>query len=859
MSRLPRDMSLSSIPERDLEPVDAGGPDAAAAAPTDPLARIHSLLRGRYWLAALLATVGLAAGGFGGYRLQTPQYESTGLVQIKPIIPAILYQTDLNGDMPRFESFVDSQVALMSGERVIKMAMEDPEWVKLGRGLSAEATLDFMRNLNVSRAKGSELVTVQVTDPDPVAAQTAVGAVIRAYQRRHGEEDPDGVGRRIAVLEERKNVFAGELTALNGRIRDIATEYGSPAIEQIHQFKMAELNKLESLLHEAELAVALAEGAPASASTHPGTHPATRPATRPARGATAAAAARGQQTEPPAAERQQTPEELSLVSPELRELLASRRELQRRVSVDRARFGRQHARVADGEASLAVIEEQIREVSTTVRRLQDAGLVPSPEAGLAGITAGRSLERLRAEEHNVRPLFAKAKAEAMEVGRKAVEVSGLKAEADVVRARLEETKLRIDQLNLESNGSIDTRINVEGWGDRPLAPAKDKRRLAAAFGAVGLGGAGFGLVLLIGFLDQRVRHLDDVHHSLRYATRVLGVLPYLPDADGEADVEQSTRAANGVHQLRTLLQRRRALTEKPVFAITSPTPGAGKTSLAVALGLSFAASGARTLIIDCDIIGGGLTAKMKWAARRRLGHILRRNGLVTASQVNAALATAKRDGCRIGRALVSMGFVTPDDVRRALGAQADEVVGLREALHGDPVNECISGTGTPRLFVLPLGSAHRHHAPQLSYAALRGLLNQVRQWFDVIIIDTGPILGSLEAAVVAMAADEVVLTVTRGDRRPLVQRAAEQLVASGANVAGIVLNRAGADDLTACAFSSSAESTPALEPPAPAPAGEHKFLRLGPIATAVAAQTDFTGPGASGPDRPIRNEHVAVA
>jgi hypothetical protein len=141
----------------------------------------------------------------------------------------------------------------------------------------------------------------------------------------------------------------------------------------------------------------------------------------------------------------------------------------------------------------------------------------------------------------------------------------------------------------------------------------------------------------------------------------------------------------------------------------------------------------------------------------------------------------------------------------------------------------------------------------LSFPALRSLLDEVRPRFDVVLIDTGPVCGSLEASVVAMAADEVVLTVARGEQRPVMQRAIDQLLAAGANLAGIVFNRAGVEDIMASGFSSSMRSVPMDEdggvrsPLAPLQHTEHKYLRLGPIATAVADQTDLTGPRASRP------------
>ena len=59
-----------------------------------------------------------------------------------------------------------------------------------------------------------------------------------------------------------------------------------------------------------------------------------------------------------------------------------------------------------------------------------------------------------------------------------------------------------------------------------------------------------------------------------------------------------------------MLQINGGTDDRRVFAVTSAAPGDGKTSLTLALGLSYAACGTRTLLIDCDLIGAGLTARM---------------------------------------------------------------------------------------------------------------------------------------------------------------------------------------------------------------------------------------------------------
>jgi capsular exopolysaccharide synthesis family protein len=176
--------------------------------------------------------------------------------------------------------------------------------------------------------------------------------------------------------------------------------------------------------------------------------------------------------------------------------------------------------------------------------------------------------------------------------------------------------------------------------------------------------------------------------------------------------------------------------ERRVFALTSASPGDGKTSLTLALGLSFAASGSRTLLIDCDLVGAGLTARLN----------------VTSSE------------------------------------------GVLEAIASRSVQEYVRPTEVADLSVLPVGSAHAYHASTLSPAAVRRLVADAKKHFDVVLVDTGPILGSIEASPVAAAADGVILTVSRGQQRPLVEKSLQHLIGIGAKLAGVVFNRAQSRD-----------------------------------------------------------------
>jgi hypothetical protein len=235
---------------------------------------------------------------------------------------------------------------------------------------------------------------------------------------------------------------------------------------------------------------------------------------------------------------------------------------------------------------------------------------------------------------------------------------------------------------------------------------------------------------------------------------------------------------------------------------------------------------------------------MKQINRRFLGRILLRQKLVSVEQINHALLEARRTGELIGQALIRLNYVAAADVDQALETQKDTNVGLREAMEGEPAQNCVATTGVPGLYLMPLGTADHRQVGQLSYNVVRRILDQVREKFDVILIDTGPILGSLEASVTAMAADEVVLTVAQGEQRPMVERAKQQLAAAGGRLAGIVLNRAEVLDIVMSGFSSSVarmSSDTSKKAQLPYVPVENDRLSLGPLGTAVASLTDVSG------------------
>ena len=110
----------------------------------------------------------------------------------------------------------------------------------------------------------------------------------------------------------------------------------------------------------------------------------------------------------------------------------------------------------------------------------------------------------------------------------------------------------------------------------------------------------------------------------------------------------------------------------------------------------------------------------------------------------------------------------------------------------------------------------------------------------MILVDTGPVPGSIEASMVAAEADEVILVVSRGEHRQPVQHSVDYLHSIGARLAGVVFNRARPHDMQRSGYSSEV-SRPIGE--LPAYRHENGFARLGPVAQAVATVSDSPDPG----------------
>ncbi|MEN6542651.1 polysaccharide biosynthesis tyrosine autokinase [Parvibaculum sp.] len=174
--------------------------------------------------------------------------------------------------------------------------------------------------------------------------------------------------------------------------------------------------------------------------------------------------------------------------------------------------------------------------------------------------------------------------------------------------------------------------------------------------------------------------------------------------------------------------------DKPprIILFTSALPDEGKTTTAVSFSRAAAYAGIRTLLIDCDL--------RHPSAHRAMGWEKAENGLVE---------------CLASRAKLE------DVIRR------DESTGLD---------------------VLPVASGAANPPDLLSSTQMRRLLDQVSEIYDLVIIDSAPVLPVADTRVLALQADKTVFIV-KWDTTPrdAAASAIKELRSYNADLAGAVL------------------------------------------------------------------------
>ncbi|MFT3860679.1 polysaccharide biosynthesis tyrosine autokinase [Micropruina sp.] len=284
--------------------------------------------------------------------------------------------------------------------------------------------------------------------------------------------------------------------------------------------------------------------------------------------------------------------------------------------------------------------------------------------------------------------------------------------------------------NREDKSEVELRV-ISGPTLNPK-PVSPRKALNLALG----GALGLALGIAIGLAMQQFDTSFRSRDALAAATGVPTLAAMVRDARAHKDpvlnpADNRTRRAEGYRQLRTNLRFVNATNPIQVLVVTSAVESEGKTSTAINLAQTFAKADVKTLLVDADLRRPKL--------ERRL--------------------------------------------------DLEDAVGLTTVLVGD-ANwvDLLQDWGPDGLAILASGPIPPNPSELLSSQAMGRFIAEARELYDVIIIDTPPVLPVTDGVVTSVLADGVLMVVRYGStKQDQVFTALESLRSVSAKVLGTVM------------------------------------------------------------------------
>lgn len=272
---------------------------------------------------------------------------------------------------------------------------------------------------------------------------------------------------------------------------------------------------------------------------------------------------------------------------------------------------------------------------------------------------------------------------------------------------------------------------------KPFSP--DRGRIASLALVLGLV-AGVGLAFARRTFDTGVEDPDQVERAA--GIPVFASIPFSKSEAQRADEKGNARpllasvdpkdlSVESLRSLRTALQFALVEAGSQVVSVCGPAPGVGKSFVTANLGFLLADAGKRVVVVDTDLRRGAL--------HKRLG--------------------------------------------------LERGTGLAEVIAGMPLSEALRETGHPRFAALTSGTLPPNPAELLGSERMARVIAELSGRFDLVLLDTPPVLAVTDAMLVARHAGVNLMVVRAGEHPIRELLAAVRLInRSGSRVNGFVMN-----------------------------------------------------------------------
>ena len=654
----------------------------------------------RHWV-VLLTVIACLSGMFIYLYKATPIYTSTSRLYVEQSGPKII--TEQEGFMTQSKNYLYTQCELLKSTPIIAGAVDKPEIARMKTFDRVDNSTVFLkRKLNISVGKKDDIISVSLDSPYPKECAQIINKLVEAYISYHDAIKKKTASEVLKILNREKDRLDKELEYQNELILEFKQNNKALSLEdaQGNIILIQGLAQLSDLLTNARIEAFNAERDYKSAQLLSDDPDKLR------QFAEANYTSRGYYT----ANQEQT-----RLRNELSQLQLQKPGLISKVNPE-------HPALKLLESNITQVKKQLDELD---KKTAEAYLEVARQQWLVAQQRENELQLAVDEQMD----------QAQELSIKAAEqrvlqdnLKRLENDRDIIYKQIKELNVTEDVGALYIS-ILESARPAEG----PSKPQKP-RFMAIAL-VVGLL-LGVGLVLMLDWMDTRLRSADEISATL--GVPVLGTIPSMRNRKdivscGQAVHQESTSIiAEAYKTIRTAVYFGVPDGQAKSLLVTSPSAGDGKSTLVSNLATAMAQAGQRTLVIDCDF-------------RKPMQHTI---------------------------------------------FELEIEPGLSSILTGqEQLEKAIKNSKEKNLDILTCGPIPVNPSELLNSQAFNDIIEKLSEKYDRLLIDSPPVMPVADARILGAVSD-VTLVVLRAEKstRKTSEQARDGLLSVGTNILGAVVN-----------------------------------------------------------------------
>ena len=391
--------------------------------------------------------------------------------------------------------------------------------------------------------------------------------------------------------------------------------------------------------------------------------------------------------------------------------------------------------LAQKESELADLRDRYRDDYPAVREASANAATLRNQIAAASSEVKNGIrdqyEIARRQESGLRSELDRVSDETLDEQDRRVQYNFINREVGALRDQLAVLMQRYNAISAASNLRT-SRVTVLDKAVVPSAPSSPSLIKNLLVALIMGGGAAFAIAFLREIFDSRLRSADDVENKL--GIPVLGQTPYLQESVENEMNDPFSPISEAYSSIRASLDFASMAAGQKVLQVTSTQPGEGKTTSCGTLARKYASVGKRVLLVDMDLRRPSL--------QKMFGNVRPRSGVV-------------------------------------------DVLYSRV-----PLKDAVIDVGVPNLELLGVPAIPNNPVEILSSGLVAEFLERAKPHYDIILIDSSPVLGIADAPLLSRFTDGVIYVIEANGANARQTRAAlRRMQDMDANILGSIVTK----------------------------------------------------------------------